>query len=222
MTSSSQPRLAKYAWCDRPDIIVSYSRTMNSRINAAVKIEGGYLRHVRPKAASILQIYVRKTTTINKDALRGRNVPREYETWSSLRDHPYILACEDFQWVVKKISLDEVTFWSKRCEYGDLGRFVLNGPHQTMKLSKEQAEEVVCQIISALAFIHHGLYIIVDKGGHIKELDFGDHELLIHRDIKPENSGVFLTPLMLATLTSRVQFLSITWITPVFLMEAFA
>lgn len=91
-----------------------------------------------------------------------------------------------------------------------------------MKLSKEQAEEVVCQIISALAFIHHGLYIIVDKGGHIEELDFGNHELLIHRDIKPENSGVFLTPLMLATLTSRVQFLSITWITPVFLVEAFA
>ncbi|KAF2655092.1 kinase-like protein [Lophiostoma macrostomum CBS 122681] len=164
MSGGFRPRPAQFDWvdCAWPSIRLSPSPTRHSKITAAVKQEEKELSFLSPP-----QVYVCKTVAVNADLLKRqkRDVPREYEIWSNLGTHPYILACEDFQYGVNERSLDHATYWSKYCKNGDL----------------------------ALVYIHYGLHITMDEAGGIENLDFNSHATLIHRDIKPQN--IFISSL---------------------------
>lgn len=182
-------RIAHFEWSDYTDVRISPSPTKHSKVTAAVKKEGQTWTF-RQRPLTRPQIYVRKTVSINGDILRGRDIPREYEIWSSLGKHPYVLACEDFQCLANAYALDEATFWSKYCEMGDLGQFVMIQGSRHRSLSSLQADQIAYQISSALAFIHYGLFITLDDYGSVEKLDLFDHTTLMHRDIKPQNSTV--------------------------------
>lgn len=130
---------------------------------------------------------MRKSVYINGDTASGRDVPREYEIWSSLGIHAHFLACEDFQYFENPPALDEATFWSEYCAMGDLGQFVR--PHGSRLLSASQARQVAYQISSALAFIHYCLFITLDDSyGAVEEVELLNHATLIHRNVKSQNS----------------------------------
>jgi serine/threonine protein kinase len=187
MAGCFRTRKARFEWSDYISIRISPSPTKNSKVTAAVKKERQTWAF-RQTSSTPPQVYVRKTVSINGDILKGRDVPREYETWSSLGSHPYVLACEDFQCLANAHALDEATFWSEYCEMGDLGQFVTIQGSGHRSLSPFQAEQIAYQILSALAFIHYGLYITLDDHGSVEELELFDHATLMHRDIKPQNS----------------------------------
>jgi serine/threonine protein kinase len=193
MASCFRPRKARYEWSDYPSVRLSPSPTKHSRVTAAIKSQSQVLGFIK-KASGRPQVYVRKTVSINSDILKGRDVPREYETWSSLGHHPHILACEDFQCSVNKYALDEATFWSEYCEMGDLGQYVCFDVTRKRTLSACQAEQIIHQMTSALVFIHYGIRITVDKQGCIEDVEMSEHPTLIHRDIKPQNSKSKILP----------------------------
>ncbi|RYO45616.1 hypothetical protein AA0116_g13195 [Alternaria tenuissima] len=198
MSNGSRSRKAQFEWSDYTSVCLSLSPTKHSRVTAAIKKNSQTWRQ-RQTSNTRPRVYVRKTVGINGDLLKGRNIPREYETWSSLGKHPYILACEDFQYQENSHNLDEATFWSAYCEKGDLAQFIISGGSGRSTLSLSQVEQVAYQVSSALAFIHHGLLVTLDSRGSVQELDSCDHDVLIHRDIKPHN--IFVSHL---DLTDRV------------------
>lgn len=221
MASSFRTRLARFEWSDHPAVRISPPPTNHSKVTAAVKKESQTWAF-RQKSSSSPQVYVRKTVSINGDILKGRDVPREYETWSSLGHHPYVLACEDFQCLASAHSLDEATFWSEYCEMGDLGQFVMFPGSKYRSLSPSQAEQVAYQILSALAFIHYSLYITLDEYGSVEQLELLDHATLMHRDIKPQNSTISLRlSLQSPVLTEIGQFSSAASIIAGLRMEKF-
>jgi hypothetical protein len=187
MANCFRTRAARFEWTDYPSVRISPSPTKHSKVTAAVKKEGRTWTF-RQRSSTRPQVYVRKTVSINGDILRGRDVPREYEVWSNLGSHPYVLACEDFQCLANAHALDEATFWSEYCEIGDLGQCVINQRSRRISLSPFQAEQIKYQISSALAFIHYGLYITLHRNGSVGEMELFEHATLMHRDIKPQNS----------------------------------
>jgi serine/threonine protein kinase len=206
MTSGFRTRPARFEWSDYNGVRISPSPTNHSKVTAAVKKEP-HTWGLRQRPSTRPKVYAQKTVSINGDIVKGRDVPREYETWSSLGHHPYILACEDFQCLTNSHALDEATFWSEYCEMGDLGQFLIRpgSKHSSLSLSTAQAEQVAYQILSALAFIHHSLYITLNEYGSVEELELSDHATLMHRDIKPQNSTVSHRPLFLrSALTEGV------------------
>ncbi|CAN9239190.1 unnamed protein product [Alternaria alternata] len=188
MSKGCRTRKARFEWSDYTSVCLSLSPTKHSRVTAAIKKDPQTWIQ-RQRSNTRPRVYVRKTVGINGDLLKGRNIPREYETWSSLGSHAYILACEDFQYQENShnYNLDEATFWSEYCEKGDLAQFIISGGSGRSTLSLYQAEQVAYQISSALAFIHHGLLVTLDSRGSVQELESCDHNVLIHRDIKPHN-----------------------------------
>lgn len=199
MAAGFRNRRAKFDWVDDPGIRINPSPTKHSKVTISVKREGQSWK-TRQSSMISPELYVRKTVCVNGDIWRGRDIPREYETWSSLSTHPHVLACEDFQCVASSRSLDEATFWSRYCEMGDLGQFIKTEGRRHRSLCLAQAEQLVYQISSALAFIHYGLYITLDtrNSADVEELELFDHPTLMHRDIKPQNS--ILYPLIYVTI----------------------
>lgn len=205
MSKSCRTRKARFEWTDYTGVCLSLSPTKHSRVTTAIKKDPQTWIQ-RQRSNTRPRVYVRKTVGINGDLLEGKNIPREYETWSSLGSHLYILACEDFQYQENShnYNLDEATFWSEYCVKGDLAQFIISGGSGRSTLSLWQVEQVAYQISSALAFIHHGLLVTLDTHGSVQELESCDHDVLMHRDIKPQNSISF-TALALSTCSNSVK-----------------
>ena len=139
------------------------------------------------------QLYVCKRISCgNNTGRQARNARREYNILKKLQ-HPFILTYADFEY---NSDWCMALLYTEFCADGDLGLF-LPKAHMAAQFTERYALDVARQISSALAYLHHGLNILVDQDGGYRKLELAErnnsvggteYRVIIHRDIKPANS----------------------------------
>ena len=184
---------SEYHWVKSPEQRLSSSQASHGQaalVDVVQKRIGGFFlsQQLDP------QLYVCKRISCgNNTSRKARNAQREYNILKKLQ-HPFILTYADFEY---NSDWSTALLYTEFCASGDLGLFLPNA-QMAGQFTEIYAKDVTRQISSALAYLHHGLTILVDRDGSYRKLELAEqrndsvggieYRVVLHRDIKPPNS----------------------------------